>query len=142
MLSQSAARFARRREPGAVGGERPIGGVDAADERARERAALVGQAVERPGALALALGEARFDQQLEMARDARLRLAENGDQFAHRQFGFAEQPDQAQARHFARRLKARQQRLEAHFCRSASGARRVRHKDMFMSNFGGAQAAA
>ena len=104
-----APRFARRRQPGAVGGERRVGRIEARDQRAGERAAAVGEAEEGPRALALALGEAGLDQQLEMARDARLRLAEDGDELADRQLGFAEQAEEAQPRHLACRLEAGQE---------------------------------
>ena len=129
-----APRFARRRQPGAVGGEGRVGGIDAGDQRARQRAAGVGEPIERPGAFALALGEAGFDQQFQMPRDARLRLAENGDELADRQLGLAEQADQPEARHLARRLQARQQGVEAQRRRTA-GRRGVRHKDMLISDF-------
>ncbi len=49
----------------------------------------------------MALDEARLRQQLQMARDARLRLAENGDEFGDRQLGFGEQGEKAQARRLA-----------------------------------------
>ena len=57
-----APRLARRGQPAAIGGEGRVGGIDAVDQRARQRAAGVGEPVERPGAFALALGEAGFDQ--------------------------------------------------------------------------------
>ena len=119
-----APRFARRRQPGAVGGEGRVGGIDAGDERARQRAAGVGEPIERPGAFALALGEAGFDQQFQMPRHARLRLAENGDELADRQLGFAEQADQPEARHLARRLQAGEQGVEAQRQRPWRTARR------------------
>ena len=49
----------------------------------------------------MALDQAGFGQQLQMARDARLRLAENRDEFADRQFGLGEQSEKAQPRGFA-----------------------------------------
>ena len=48
-----------------------------------------------------------------MARNARLRLAENRHQFAHRQFGLAQQPEQPKPRHLAGRLEPVEQRVEA-----------------------------
>ena len=71
-------------------------------------AALGGQK-EDPGALAMALDEAAFEQQLKMARDTRLRLAEDGDEFADRQFRLGEQGEQAQPRRFAGRGERVQQ---------------------------------
>ena len=129
-----APRLARRRQPRAVGGEGRVGRIDAGDQRARQRAARIGEPVERPGAFALALGEAGFDQQFQMARDARLRLAENGDEFADRQLGLAEQADQPEPRHLARRLQARQQGVKANRRRTARW-RSVRHKDMLIFDF-------
>ena len=41
---------------------------------------------ERPSALAMAFDETTLDQELQMARDPRLRLSEDRDEFAHRQF--------------------------------------------------------
>ena len=46
----------------------------------------------------MALDKAGFEQQLEMTRDARLRLAENGHQFAHRQLRLGQQRIDAQPR--------------------------------------------
>ena len=97
-------------EPGAVGAQRRVGGIEPADEIARQRAARFGEAKERPGALALPLGEPRLDQQLQMARDARLRLAEDGDELADRQLRLVEQAEDAQPRLLARRLEAGEKR--------------------------------
>ena len=47
-----------------------------------------------------------------MARDARLRLAEDRDEFADRQFGLAKQVEQAQPRDLARRLEPGQQAVD------------------------------
>ena len=63
-----APRLAGDFQPGAVGLQRRIVGGDPGDEIARERAARLRQAEERPGAFALAFGEPRIDQELEMAR--------------------------------------------------------------------------
>ena len=134
-----APRLARHFEPRAVGGQRRVVAVDARDQIARQRAAAFGEAEERPGAFALALGEPRVDEQLQMARDARLRLAEDGDELADRQFGLAEQPEQAQPRHFARRFEAREQGVEAHRRRKLRSALQIRHKHIFMYDSGGAQ---
>ena len=110
----AAARFSGHRQPRAVGDEHRVGRIEAGDQIAGQRAAGAGAAVgkpeKRPGALALALGEAGLDQQFEMARHARLRLAENGDEFADRQFRLADQREQAKPGDFARRREPRQQR--------------------------------
>ena len=130
-----APGLARDFQPGPIGSQSGIVGRDAGDQIARERPALVGQTKERPGALALALREAGVDQQLEMARDAWLRLPENRDQFAHRQFGLAKQAQQPQPRDLARGFERVEQGVET---QAGRGRRRnciVRHKDMFMSIF-------
>ena len=54
----------------------------------------------------MALDQAGLDQQLEMAGDARLRLAENGDEFGDRQFGLGEQGQKAQPRWLSPRRQA------------------------------------
>ena len=48
-----------------------------------------------------------------MARNARLRLAEDGDQLADRQLGLGEQGEEAQARGFARGFERVEQGVEA-----------------------------
>ncbi len=126
-----APRFARHFQPRAVGGERGIFRRDARDQIAREVAAGLGEPEERPGALALPLREPGVDQQLQVAGNARLRLAENGDQLADREFGFCQQGEQAQARRLARRLERVEQGVE----RERGMSRiRLRHKDMFICN--------
>ena len=92
----AAAGLAGHRQPGAVGDQHRVGRIEAGDEIAGQRAAgaarrAVGEPEKRPCALALALGEAGLDQQFQMPRHARLRLAENGDEFADRQLRFADQ---------------------------------------------------
>ena len=68
-----------------------IGWIETAEPFARQRPARFGEAEEGPGAFALPRGQTRLDQEAQMARDARLRLAENGGKFAHRQFGGLQQ---------------------------------------------------
>ena len=65
-----------------------------------------------PGALAVPLDQPGLDQQLQMARDARLRLAQDGDEFADRQFGFGQQREQAQTRFLAGGFERRKKRCE------------------------------
>ena len=79
ILRGGGARGPHRSEPVAVARDHRILGIELRDQRARElgAAAAFGQAEERPGALAEALDQARFDQQLEVARDARLRLPQD-----------------------------------------------------------------
>ena len=68
--------------------------------------------------------EPRLGQELQVARHARLRLAEDGDEFADRELGLVEQAEDPQPRLLARRLEAREQCREgrmrsggARFCR-------------------------
>lgn len=51
----------------------------------------------------MALDKSGFDQEFQMARDARLRLAENCHELADREFGFGKKGEQAQPRGLARR---------------------------------------
>ena len=60
----------------------------------------------------MALDEPGLDEQLEMAGYARLRLAENGDEFADRQFRLGEQGEQPQTRRLARRRQGAEDGLE------------------------------
>ena len=80
------------------------------NELAGQRAARLSQTEEGPGALALSRGETGLDQKLQVARDAGLRLPENGHELAHRQFGRFQEAEDAQPRLLARRLEAREQR--------------------------------
>jgi hypothetical protein len=60
----------------------------------------------------MAFNEARFHEQLEMPRNARLRLAEDMDQLGHGDFGFAEEGEQSQAGDLASRFQPGQNRGE------------------------------
>ena len=68
---------------------------------------MLGQAEERPGALAEALDQPGLGQQLEMARDARLRLAQDLGEIGDGQFGLGQQRQDAQARLLAGGLERR-----------------------------------
>ena len=72
-----------------------------------------------------------------MARDARLRLAENGDELADGEFGLVEQAKDAQPRLLARRLEAGEQGGKGERPRRSAI---FRHKHIFMSNVASAQA--
>ena len=90
VLRRRRARGPHRREPVAVARDhRSRSGSSLRDQLARELggAAAFGQAEERPGALAEALDQPGLGQQLEMARDARLRLPQDLGEVGHRQFG-------------------------------------------------------
>ena len=60
----------------------------------------------------MALDEPRLGEKLQMARDARLRLAENSDEFADREFGLREKGEQAQARRFTGSFEPGEQAVE------------------------------
>ena len=60
--------------------------------------AAVGDPEEGPGAFAMTLDQAGFRQQLEMARDARLRLAQDFGEVGDGQFGLGQQRKDAQPR--------------------------------------------
>ena len=62
------------------------------------RRAPVGQPEEGPGALAVALHEAGLDQKLQMARDARLRLAQDVGEVGDRQLALGQQGQDPQPR--------------------------------------------
>ena len=96
-----------RGEPLAVARDGRVGGIEPRDQRARQlgAAAVLGEPEERPGALAEALDQPGLDQQLEMARDARLRLAQDVGEVGDGQFGLGQQRQDAQARFLAGRLE-------------------------------------
>ena len=80
-----------------------VGVGDGADDVAGNprRGARMRHEKEHPGALAMALDQPSLDEELQVPRDARLRLAEDGHKLAHGQFGIAKQGQQAQARRLA-----------------------------------------
>jgi hypothetical protein len=55
---------------------------------------------ENPRPFAMALDKPGFDEEFEMAGYARLRLAENGDEFANGQFCLGDEGEQPQTRRF------------------------------------------
>ena len=128
-----APRLARDVEADAVGVHDRIGRIETAQPFARQRSARFGEAEEGPGALALPRRETRLDQQPQMTRDARLRLAENGDELAHGEFGGFEQAEDAQPRLLAGGLEACKQGAKGERRRSSF----IRHKHIFMSIFDG-----
>ena len=92
------ARLAHGGEPRQIGldGGRFIGGERGKRAPELRAAAAVGGAVEHPAAFLEAFQQAWLAQELQMARDARLALADDLDQLADRQFGLPEQQQQAQ----------------------------------------------
>ena len=102
-LRGGGARGAHRGEPPAVAHHHRIGRIEPADQRLRDvgDAAALAEPIERPAPLAEAIDQAGFGEQLQMARDARLRLAQDFGEVGDRQLGFGEQREHAQARAFA-----------------------------------------
>ena len=68
-------------------------------------AAALAEAEERPRAFAEALDQPGFGQQPQMARQPRLRLAQDFGEIGDGQFGLGEQRQDAQPRRFAGRLE-------------------------------------
>ncbi len=123
ILRRSSARRPNSAKPVAVARDHRILGIESGDQFARElgRAATLGEPEKRPGALAEALDQTGFGQQLEMARDARLRLPQYLGQVGHRQFCLAEQHEDAQARFLAGRLERGIKGIEFQVGRSVHG---------------------
>ena len=128
-LRRGGARRAHRGEPVAVAGDDAVGRVEPSEQRARDfgAAAVLGQAEERPGALAKALDQPGFGQQLEMARDARLRLAQDVGEVGNGQFGLGQQRQDAQARLLTRRLEGGVEGVEAELWPLCSSSRACRY---------------
>ena len=102
-LRRLRARGAHRGEPPAVAHHHRIGGIEPRDQRLRDlgNAAALAEPIERPASLAEAIDQPGFGEQLEMARNARLRLAQDFREVRHRQLGLGEQREDAQARPLA-----------------------------------------
>ena len=113
-LRRGGARLPHRSEPRTVAGDGLVGRIEPVEQRARDfgAAAALGQPEESPGAFAEALDQAGLGQQLEMPRDARLRLAQNVGEVGDGQFGLGEQRQHAQARLLARGLEGRVEGIE------------------------------
>src|SRR5262245_23975550 len=94
------------------------------DERARYRCAIavLRQSEEGPGALAETLDQTGFSQQLEMARNTRLRLAKDVGQVRHGQLGLGDQRKNPETRFFARGLEGGIEHVEAEPVAGAHGA--------------------
>ena len=107
VLRGGGARAAHGGEPLAVARDDRIVGIEPRDQRARDvgRAAALAEAEERPGAFAEALDQAGLGQEPQMARNARLRLAQDFGEVGDGQLGLGEQRQDAQPRRFARGLE-------------------------------------
>ena len=102
-LRRGRARGAHRGEPPAVAHHDRIGRIEPPDQRLRDvgDAAALAEAIERPASLAEAIDQAGFGEQLQMPRDARLRLAQDLGEVGDREVGLGEQRQDAQARALA-----------------------------------------
>ena len=78
-LRGGRARGAHGGEPPAVAQHHRVGRIEPPDQRLRDvgDAAALAEAIERPAPLAEAIDQPGFGQQLQMSRDARLRLAQD-----------------------------------------------------------------
>src|SRR5450759_3658760 len=114
-LRRGGARGPHRGEPVAVARDGRVGRIEPRQQRAGDLrpAALLGQAEEGPGALAEPLDQPGLGQQLEVARNARLRLAQDVSQIGYGQFGLAKQSEHAQPRLLTGRLEGGVERIEA-----------------------------
>ena len=102
------------REPLAVARQDRVAAVGERAEVAGQPPArpILGKPVEHPGALGIAVDQPGLGQELAVAGDARLRLAEDGGEVLDRQLGLAEQRQHAEARRLARRLQGADQGIE------------------------------
>ena len=107
ILRRGGARGAHRGEPLAVAGDDRIVGIEPRDHRARDigGAAALAQTEERPRAFAEALDQPGLGEEAQMARQPRLRLAQNLGEVGDRQLGLGDQRQDAQARGFPRCLE-------------------------------------
>ena len=108
-LGRGGAVGADRGEPGGIGGEqhaRPSGSAQRSSS-SNSGATRAGSArlQEHPAAFLAPLGEAGVGQDLDVARDARLALAEHLGELADRQLHRAQQREDAQPRRIGQRLE-------------------------------------
>ena len=143
-LGALGARGARLGEPHAVRREHGVQGVDGGEELPRQGAGRprLGEPEEGPGALAAALQKARLDEQLEMAGDARLRLAEDRDDLAHGQLALGEQQQEAQPRLLRRGVERGEGGFEFEQFGIGHGGSPMKYKDIYMRRLLGRQAPA
>ncbi len=112
MLGGPGARRAHGGEPSAVAGDRRIRRIEPRQDFAQDagRAVAFRQPEKRPRAFAETVDQARLRQQLEMARDARLRLPQNLGKVSDGQFRLGEQREDTQPGRLARRFEGRIER--------------------------------
>jgi hypothetical protein len=102
-LRRVGALGAHRCQTLAIARDGHVIGVKPGDELARERgaAAMLTQPKERPRAFAKAIDQPCFGQKLEVAGDARLRLAQDISEVGYGQLRLGEQRQNAQTCRFA-----------------------------------------
>ena len=78
-LRRGGARGAHRRQPAAVAQHHGVGRIEPRDQQLRDvgNAAALAEPIERPAPLAEAIDQPGFGEQLQVPRDARLRLAQD-----------------------------------------------------------------
>ena len=113
-LRRGGARGAHRGQPATVAQHHRVGRIEPSDQQLRDvgNAAALAEPIERPAPLAEAIDQAGFGEQLQVPRDARLRLAQDLGEVGNRQVGFSEQRQYAQARAFAGRTQRAMQGFE------------------------------
>ena len=139
-LGEEALRGGRALRPHegealAVGADDAVVAVERRDDAARDIGLRrrLREAVERPGALAMAGDHAALDHHLEMARDARLRLAEDFGEVGDGQFAARQERQDAQARLLAGRAQHREHGIERIGGWRLEQRLGFRHKDMLIS---------
>ena len=123
ILRRLRARLAHGGQSFAVARQDRIVGIEIIGQKPHHlRAALlVGDAEEGPGALAMAFDQSGFGQQLEMTRNARLRLAQDFGQVGDGEFGLGQEREDAQTRGLRGRAQSGVDEFEwqpADHCRS------------------------
>ena len=113
-LRHLVALRAHGNEPLAIARQRRVVGIEPRDELARElgRAAALAQTKERPRSFAESVDQAGLGEEPQMARNPRLRLAQDGGEVRHRELGLGEQRENAQPGGLAGGLQRAVERLE------------------------------
>ena len=122
-LRRGSPRGAHGREPAAVAQHDRVGRIEPSHQHLRDigDAAALAEPVERPAPLAETIDQAGFGQQLQVPRDARLRLAQDLREVGDRQVGFRQQREHAQPRALPGGAESGMQSLEIERCRTHDG---------------------
>ena len=113
-LRRGRALLANGGETLAIGARDGVVPIERGDDAAQELGFLraFGEAIEHPGAFAIAQQEPRLDHHLEVPRDPRLGLPEDLGEVGDGELALAEKRKDAKPRLLARRAKHRQDRGE------------------------------